>query len=121
MPFDSSQTAVVLGSGSWGTALAMVLSEHFSKVTLIGRNMLSSAQKSTDFTPTQTTCRALIYRKTSKLQSIIRMQSVPRSSSLFCPLQLLALPQLSLPQLGYLPMSLWFRAPKVLNEAQVSA
>ena len=37
MSFDSTQSAVVLGSGSWGTALAMVLSEHFSKVTLIGR------------------------------------------------------------------------------------
>ena len=37
MAFDSSQTAVILGAGSWGTALAMVLSEHFSKVILIGR------------------------------------------------------------------------------------
>jgi glycerol-3-phosphate dehydrogenase (NAD(P)+) len=38
MQFDSSQHAVVLGAGSWGTALAMVLSEHFAKVTLIGRS-----------------------------------------------------------------------------------
>ncbi len=30
--------AVVLGSGSWGTALAIVLSEHFEKVLLIGRS-----------------------------------------------------------------------------------
>lgn len=37
MKFDQSQSAVVLGAGSWGTALAMVLSEHFHKVTLIGR------------------------------------------------------------------------------------
>lgn len=38
MRFHSSQSAVVFGSGSWGTALAMVLAEHFSNVTLIGRN-----------------------------------------------------------------------------------
>jgi len=29
--------AVILGSGSWGTALAMILSEHFTEVTVIGR------------------------------------------------------------------------------------
>lgn len=38
MRFNSSQSAVVFGAGSWGTALAMVLSEHFAKVTLIGRD-----------------------------------------------------------------------------------
>ncbi|MFC4994420.1 NAD(P)H-dependent glycerol-3-phosphate dehydrogenase [Rubritalea tangerina] len=37
MLFNSSQHAVVLGAGSWGTALGMVLSEFFDKVTLIGR------------------------------------------------------------------------------------
>lgn len=44
MQFEQSQSAVVLGSGSWGTALAMVLSEHFSKVTLIGRNEDQAAE-----------------------------------------------------------------------------
>lgn len=44
MAFDSSQSAVILGSGSWGTALAMVLSEHFSKVTLIGRSLEQCAE-----------------------------------------------------------------------------
>ena len=44
MSFNSSQSAVVFGSGSWGTALAMVLSEHFKEVTLIGRNAEQSAE-----------------------------------------------------------------------------
>lgn len=38
MQFDKSQHAAVLGAGSWGTALAMILAEHFNKVTLIGRS-----------------------------------------------------------------------------------
>ncbi|MFC5049519.1 NAD(P)H-dependent glycerol-3-phosphate dehydrogenase [Rubritalea spongiae] len=37
MQFEKSQNAVVFGAGSWGTALAMVLAEHFNKVTLVGR------------------------------------------------------------------------------------
>lgn len=44
MHFDSSQTAVVIGSGSWGTALAMLLSEHFHSVKLIARNPDQSAE-----------------------------------------------------------------------------
>lgn len=38
MPFSRLNSVAVLGAGSWGTALAILLSEHFSKVILIGRN-----------------------------------------------------------------------------------
>lgn len=38
MAFDSSQTVAVLGAGSWGSALAMLVAEHFKKVVLIGRD-----------------------------------------------------------------------------------
>ncbi len=33
-----SKKAVVLGAGSWGTALSMILSDHFEEVVLIGRS-----------------------------------------------------------------------------------
>lgn len=35
---STTTKAVVLGSGSWGTALAIVLSEHFKEVIVIGRS-----------------------------------------------------------------------------------
>ena len=38
MQFNRSQSAVVLGAGSWGTALAITLSEFFDTVTLVGRD-----------------------------------------------------------------------------------
>ncbi|GAA5494340.1 Glycerol-3-phosphate dehydrogenase [NAD(P)+] [Rubritalea halochordaticola] len=38
MAFDSSQTVAVLGAGSWGSALAILVSEHFQKVILVGRD-----------------------------------------------------------------------------------
>jgi len=34
---SSSNKAVVLGSGSWGTALAMILAEHFTEVIIVSR------------------------------------------------------------------------------------
>jgi len=37
MESPNKQHAVVIGSGSWGTALACLLSHHFEKVTLIAR------------------------------------------------------------------------------------
>ncbi|WP_018968596.1 NAD(P)H-dependent glycerol-3-phosphate dehydrogenase [Rubritalea marina] len=38
MQFDPSQSAVVLGCGSWGTALGITLAEYFHTVTLVGRD-----------------------------------------------------------------------------------
>lgn len=43
MPSPTNK-AVVLGSGSWGTALAMILSEHFTEVVIIGRCPYLSAE-----------------------------------------------------------------------------
>ena len=37
MSETSNKKAVVLGSGSWGTALAMVIANHFDNVTIISR------------------------------------------------------------------------------------
>lgn len=34
----SNQNAVIIGSGSWGTALALVLAKNFEKVTIISRS-----------------------------------------------------------------------------------
>ena len=44
MKFDRSQSAVVLGAGSWGTALAITLSEFFATVTLVGRDSEQCAE-----------------------------------------------------------------------------
>ncbi len=38
IPTVSAKKAVVLGSGSWGTALAIVLSSHFEEIIVIGRS-----------------------------------------------------------------------------------
>lgn len=44
MSFAKSQTATILGAGSWGTALAILIAEHFDKVYLIGRNEEQTAE-----------------------------------------------------------------------------
>lgn len=45
-----SNKAVVLGCGSWGTALSIVLSEHFKEVILIGRCSKQAAEINTQKT-----------------------------------------------------------------------
>lgn len=42
-----STKAVVLGSGSWGTALGIILAEHFKEVVLIGRSEKQAEQINT--------------------------------------------------------------------------
>ncbi|MGJ8655099.1 MAG: NAD(P)H-dependent glycerol-3-phosphate dehydrogenase [Akkermansiaceae bacterium] len=42
--------AVILGSGSWGTALAVVLSEHFKDVVLVGRSQEQAEEINTQHT-----------------------------------------------------------------------
>ncbi len=45
-----SNKAVILGSGSWGTALSMVLAEHFTEVCIIGRCPDQAAEISSQHT-----------------------------------------------------------------------
>jgi glycerol-3-phosphate dehydrogenase (NAD(P)+) len=45
--------AVVLGAGSWGTALAMILSQHFKDVVLIGRSVEQAEEINTFHTNTR--------------------------------------------------------------------
>ena len=47
-----TKKAVILGSGSWGTALAIILSEHFTNVTIIGRCPYQVAEICTKHTNT---------------------------------------------------------------------
>ncbi len=52
MQKQSLKKAAVIGSGSWGTALAIVLSQHFGQVTIIGRSETKANEINTKHTNT---------------------------------------------------------------------